>query len=93
MEGIENPELISKENYDIGKWDGVTCNKQGEVVGIKWSLKGLRGTLRLDWLPLSIKILDISRNQFTRRLGFDKLPESLIYLEAGSYFYFAQDNW
>ena len=85
--GLAQPEKIcgSRDDPDdLCKWEGVTCNADGEVEKFEWTDKyeDGTGTLGLEFLPCSMKSLQMWNNALSGTIQLTDLPGKMevVYL-------------
>ncbi|KNH08854.1 hypothetical protein XU18_0756, partial [Perkinsela sp. CCAP 1560/4] len=85
--GLNEPEKIcgSRDDPDdLCKWEGVTCNADGEVEKFEWTDKyeDGTGTLGFEFLPCSMKSLQMWRNALSGTIQLADLPGKIevVYL-------------
>ena len=66
--------------FPIEGWSGVKLNKDGEVDHIEWRDHELEGTMRLEFLPFSIRCFESPYNNIEGTLDSASLPPSLLEL-------------
>ncbi|KNH07231.1 hypothetical protein XU18_2094 [Perkinsela sp. CCAP 1560/4] len=80
---ITNKEKICgdvDEPKDIEEWKGVEI-EDGEVFGIDWSHYGLRGSVHLEWLPISVRKFLVGWSNLTGTLDLACLPTPMKHLD------------
>ena len=85
--GLNEPEKIcgSRDDPDdLCKWEGVTCNADGEVEKFEWTDKyeDGTGTLGFEFLPCSMKSLQMWNNALSGTIQLTDLPGKMevVYL-------------
>eukprot|EP00009_Paramoeba_aestuarina_P009058 CAMPEP_0201517848 /NCGR_PEP_ID=MMETSP0161_2-20130828/8851_1 /ASSEMBLY_ACC=CAM_ASM_000251 /TAXON_ID=180227 /ORGANISM="Neoparamoeba aestuarina, Strain SoJaBio B1-5/56/2" /LENGTH=191 /DNA_ID=CAMNT_0047915475 /DNA_START=41 /DNA_END=616 /DNA_ORIENTATION=+ len=80
-EGItDNRSALSisrQEPQDIYDWKGLNFDSSGAVTGIGWILQKLGGSIRLEWLPASVKYVFVDRNRLSGTVCLTQLPHVL----------------
>ena len=77
--GLNEPEKIcgsQEDPDDVCEWKGVKCNVHGEVEEFHWNFKqdnGI-GTVGLEFLPWSMKIVKMCRNALSGTIQLADLP-------------------
>ena len=75
--GFDEPEKLCgnrDDPDDVSEWKGVKCNANGEVEVFKWNNKQQAGTLGCEFLPCSMKKLQMWRNALSGTIQLDDLP-------------------
>ena len=87
--GLNEPEEICRSRddpADVCEWEGVNCNADGEVEEFQWVSKKQdgTGTLSFEFLPCSIKSLQMWRNALSGTIQFADLPGKIevVYLSV-----------
>ena len=81
----ENIFIDEGEARDVHDWPGVSCGDDGSVCSIDWScmdLLTLRGTIRVEWLPQTIRLFDVSLNRLAGEIPTATLPNELRIFNA-----------
>ena len=87
--GLNRPETICgslEDPANVCEWNGVSCNAEGEVEQFEWWYKQQSGTgtLELQFLPRTLKNLDMSFNNLSGTIDLNSLPETMQMLELRS---------
>lgn len=74
--------------FPLHRWFGVRCNAGGALIELNLNrvdmTPKLSGQLELSRLPRSLRVLDLSGNEFTGEIDFDTLPPFLEELMIGN---------
>jgi Leucine-rich repeat (LRR) protein len=82
-DSIAGTNLPSWTGSDPSEWTGVT-SENGKVVGLTMRHCTGTGNLNLTCLPLALRIVDISYNQFSGTPDLSQLPPTLVTLDISN---------
>ena len=87
VEGLNSKAIFQDANgfyTDITAWIGVECNEDGEVTAICWHTApaegALSGTLFYEFLPKTVREIQISEKPITGSIDFAQMPLQLTEL-------------
>ena len=89
VRNIENPHRSWNASTSACEWNGVTCDQDMHVEDIHWSFKDLslfefhECSFGFEFLPQTIRSLDIGRNELSGPVQLDLLPSNLNILKIG----------
>ena len=69
------------------EWENVFCKDNIHVTGIDWSCSHLSGSLRWDFLPLTLCTLSLMDNKLTGIVELDMFPQQIVYVTLVSNFF------
>ena len=84
IENVSNRHTSWDADIPACEWDGVTCNEEGKVVKIDWSLRNLGGTLEWKHLPDTLLEIRMYSNKLSGSIVLEDLPPGLEYLSVGT---------
>uniref|UniRef100_A0A7S4NKW1 Leucine-rich repeat protein n=1 Tax=Paramoeba aestuarina TaxID=180227 RepID=A0A7S4NKW1_9EUKA len=90
VDGITNKERfcgLAHHPRDLSEWRELYLNDSGDVIKFDVFSYYLRGSIALEWLPLSAQIINMRSNFLSGTLDLEHLPDglTLLYLNSNQF--------